>query len=311
MCWVCPDRIDMSEIVASTPALEDWIGRQQTVADTISPVQVRQMAATLNDADRMQQPDSKSLPAGWHWLYFNPMEVQSLLGDDGHPKRGSFLPPVALPRRMWAGGRLHWHGEFHVGASIIKSSKIINVTRKTGRTGDMVFVTLAHHYTDASDARKLLTEEHDIVYRGMPTESERAGLLAVAAQIQSGIHTFERTGEHHLAVNADAVMLYRYSAATFNGHRIHYDVDYCRQVEGYPGLVVHGPLIATLLLGFVENQVAPGSRIKSFEFRALRPTFDLSGFHLHASKMPEVNAWQLWSTNNIGQVGIEATVTLQ
>ena len=301
----------MTHMTDTTQALEDWVGRQQTVIDIISPVQVRQMAATLDDAERMQRPGSTALPAGWHWLYFNPIEVQSLLGDDGHPKRGSFLPPVALPRRMWAGGRLHWHGEFQVGASVKKSSEIISVTRKTGRTGDMVFVTLAHHYTDATDERKLLTEEHDIVYRDMPTETEKAALLALAAHIQSGEHAFERAGEHRLVVHADAVMLYRYSAATFNGHRIHYDVDYCRQVEGYPGLVVHGPLIATLLLGFIENRVAPGARIKSFEFRALRPTFDLSGFHLHASTSSQENTWQLWSTNNIGQIGIEASVTLQ
>jgi 3-methylfumaryl-CoA hydratase len=296
-------------MTVATPALEDWVGRQQTVTDTISPVQVRQMAATLNDAARMQQPASTPLPAGWHWLYFNPMEMQSLLGDDGHPQRGSFLPPVALPRRMWAGGRLHWHRTFQVGSNVDKASEIISVTRKTGRTGEMVFVTVAHRYTDTQGL--LLTEEHDIVYRDMPTEAEKAALLALAEQIKAGSHSFEKTGEHTQAVHADAVMLYRYSAATFNGHRIHYDVDYCRHVEGYPGLVVHGPLIATLLLGFVENHVAPAARIKSFEFRAMRPTFDLSGFHLHALKTGEANVWQLWSTNNTGQIGIEASVTLQ
>jgi 3-methylfumaryl-CoA hydratase len=293
----------------TTPALEDWVGRQQTVVDTISPVQARQMAATLNDAARMQQPDIAPLPAGWHWLYFNPLEVQSLLGEDGHPKRGSFLPPVALPRRMWAGGRLTWHRPLLVGASVDKASEIVKVTRKTGRTGDMVFVTVAHRYTDTQGL--LLTEEHDIVYRDMPTESEKAALLALAAQIQAGEHSFERKGEHTQAVNADAVMLYRYSAATFNGHRIHYDVDYCRNVEGYPGLIVHGPLIATLLLGFVENNVAPGAFIKSFDFKALRPTFDLSGFHLHAAKTADANVLQVWSTNNVGQIGMEASVTLQ
>jgi 3-methylfumaryl-CoA hydratase len=296
-------------MTVATPALEEWVGRQQKVLDGISPVQVRQMAATLNDAARMQQADIAPLPAGWHWLYFNPMEVQSLLGEDGHPQRGSFLPPVALPRRMWAGGRLTWHRPFHVGASVSKSSEILSVTRKTGRTGEMVFVTVAHRYADSQGL--LLTEEHDIVYRDMPTEVEKAALLALAAQIKAGEHSFERKGEHTLAVNADAVMLYRYSAATFNGHRIHYDVDYCRRVEGYPGLVVHGPLIATLLLGFIENQVAPGTRIKSFDFRAMRPTFDLSGFRLHASKTSDPNVWQLWSTNNVGQIGIEASVTLQ
>ena len=298
-------------MTVATPALEDWVGRTQTVLDTISPVQVRQMAATLNDAARMQRPDMAALPAGWHWLYFNPLEVQSLLGEDGHPQRGPFLPPVDLPRRMWAGSRLTWHRPLHVGASVNKASEIVKVTRKTGRTGEMVFVTVAHRYSNAADDQALLlTEEHDIVYRDMPSALEKAALLAVAEQIRSGVHSFERTGEHSLAVNADAVMLYRYSAATFNGHRIHYDADYCRSVEGYPGLVVHGLLIATLLLGFMENQVAPGARIQSFEFRAMRPTFDLSGFHLHASKTAVANVWQLWSTNNTGHIGIEASVTL-
>lgn len=305
MCLACPGLTNVSN---TTQTHEDWVGRQQTVTDTISPVQVRQMAATLNDAARMQQPDLTPLPSGWHWLYFNPLEVQSLLGEDGHPKRGSFLPPVALPRRMWAGGRLHWHGEFLVGASVTRSSEITSVTRKNGRTGEMVFVTVAHRYTDTRGL--LLTEEHDIVYRDLPTDAEKAALLALAGQIQSGTHSFERTGEHTQAVHADAVMLYRYSAATFNGHRIHYDADYCRRVEGYPGLVVHGPLIATLLLGFIENNVAPGKRIKAFDFRAMQPTFDLSGFHLHASKTADANVWQLWSTNNTGHIGIQASVTL-
>ena len=296
-------------MTVTTPALEDWVGRQQTVTDTISPVQVRQMAATLNDAARMQQPDIAPLPAGWHWLYFNPLEVQSLLGDDGHPQRGTFLPPVDLPRRMWAGGRLTWHRALHVGSSVNKASEIISLKRKSGRTGEMVFVTVAHRYADSQGL--LLLEEHDIVYRGMPSELEKEALQAVAAQIQAGEHRFERQGEHSQPVKADAVMLYRYSAATFNGHRIHYDVDYCRQVEGYPGLVVHGPLIATLLLGFIENQIAPGVFIQSFDFRAMRPTFDLSGFHLHASKTDEAKVWQLWSTNNTGHIGIEARVTLQ
>ncbi len=290
-------------------ALEDWVGRKQTVIDTISPVQVRQMAATLNDAARMQQPDIAPLPAGWHWLYFNPLEVQPLLGEDGHPQRGSFLPPVALPRRMWAGGRLTWHRPFQLGSSVNKASEIIKVTRKAGRTGEMVFVTVAHRYTDTQGL--LLTEEHDIVYRGVPSDSEKTALQTLAAQIQAREHSFERQGEHTQAINADAVMLYRYSAATFNGHRIHYDVDYCRQVEGYPGLVVHGPLIATLLLGFIENQIAPSVFIQSFDFRAMRPTFDLSGFHLHASKTDEAKVWRLWSTNNTGHIGIEASVTIK
>ena len=302
----------MSDFKDQPQALEQWVGRTQTVTDSISPVQVRQMAATLDDAARMKNPSLSLLPAGWHWLYFNPMEVQSKLGEDGHPARGDFLPPVELPRRMWAGSRLEWTRVFSVGVDVSKKSEIIKVSRKTGRSGEMVFVTVAHVYSDMQGI--LLREEHDIVYRDSQSPAEKSALAEVAARVtqwQAAAPVFERTGQQTKAVTADAVMLYRYSAATFNGHRIHYDVDYCRDVEGYPGLVVHGPLIATLLLGYVENDITPGRRIRSFEFRANRPTFDFGGFHLHAStKDGDANTLQVWATNNVGEVGIDGIITL-
>ena len=286
-----------------------WVGKRQTGKDMISPVQVRQMAATLNDATRMQQPDCAPLPAGWHWLYFNPLEIQSRLGPDGHPARGDFLPPVALERRMWAGSRLAWQRPFEVGMTVEKASEILKISHKTGRSGDMVFVTVAHRYSDAQGV--ILEEEQNIVYRDKPSADETAALLALGEQIRAGQHNFERQGRHVEAVQPDPVMLYRYSAATFNGHRIHYDVDYCRTVEGYPGLVVHGPLIATLLLNFAENQVAPGHFIRAFEFKALRPTFDLSNFHLHATPADGPDeGLNIWSTNNTGQVGLDGRITL-
>ena len=267
------------------------------------------MAATLNDAARMQQPDCAPLPAGWHWLYFNPLEIQLRLGPDGHPARGDFLPPVALERRMWAGSRLTWQRRFEVGMSIQKDSEILKISHKTGRSGDMVFVTLAHRYSDARGI--ILEEEHDIVYRDTPSADETAALQALGEKIRAGQHSFERQGRHVQAVQPDPVMLYRYSAATFNGQRIHYDVDYCRTVEGYPGLVVHGPLIATLLLNFAENHVTPGRFIRTFEFKALRPTFDLSGFHLHATPSDGADGGlNIWSTDNTGQVGLDGRITL-
>ncbi|MDB5847511.1 MAG: hypothetical protein JWP29_1263 [Rhodoferax sp.] len=293
-----------------------WVGRRQVMTEVISPVQARQMAATLNDAARLERPEAAALPAGWHWLYFNPLEVQSRLGEDGHPARGDFLPPVALPRRMWAGSRLAWQRAFTVGTAVRKTSEILKVTQKSGRSGEMVFVTLAHDYAD--EGGPLLREEHDIVYRGWPSAEEKAGLAALGARARAGEHAFERRAQQPEAASADAVTLFRYSAASFNGHRIHYDADYCRDVEGYPGLVVHGPLIATLLLGHVEQRVAPGRFIRSFEFRAVRPTFHLTGFHLHAEAEAEADAdadasseqLALWSTNNVGEVGIDGRVTL-
>lgn len=287
--------------------LSAWVGKVQEVSDLLSPVQVRQMAATLDDAKRLAEPESSSLPAGWHWLYFNPIEVQSRLGPDGHPLRGDFLPPVQLERRMWAGSRLRWLQPMQVGMRVRKQSKILKVDQKTGRSGDMVFVTVAHQYLDGQTP--LLEEEHDIVYRDKPSAAETAALKLTGEQIRAGQHAFERRGDHVHAVHADAVTLYRYSAATFNGHRIHYDADYCRNVEGYPGLVVHGPLIATLLLNMMTQQVAPQQEIAAFEFRALKPTFDLSAFHLHAAQeSPKV--WQVWSSNNLGQVGLDGRVSL-
>ncbi len=200
-----------------------------------------------------------------------------------------------------------------LGTLLKKKSEILKVARKTGRSGEMVFVTVAHRYSDAQGL--LLNEEHDIVYCENPADVKKAPIVNVAAKIQATcdfpVLVFERKGEHTKPVHADSIMLYRYSAATFNGHRIHYDVDYCRDVEGYPGLVVHGPLIATLLLGYVENEIADGRSIKTFEFRANRPTFDTSDFHLHASKTEENNTWQVWSTNNMGQIGIDGRMTLE
>lgn len=298
----------------TTTPLEDWVGRTQKVVDTINPVQVRQMAATLDDTGRMRDPEMSPLPAGWHWLYFNPLESQTRLGPDGHPLRGEFLPPVPLSRRMWAGSRLTWSRRFDVGTTVERTSQILKVAQKAGRSGQMVFVTVAHRYADSHG--QVLAEEQDIVYRDGPSAVEKAALAEVSTQVRANrssgeAFVFERAGRRTKAVRVDPVMLFRYSAATFNGHRIHYDVDYCRDVEGYPGLVVHGPFIATLLLGWLESEVAKERFISAFEFRAIRPTFDLNGFHLHASQADEGNTLQVWSTDNVGQVGIDGRVTLK
>lgn len=288
--------------------LEQWVGRSESVVDVIDPVRVRQLAATLDDTMRLASPDAAALPAGWHWGWFNRPAPQSGLGDDGHPRRGDFLPPVRLPRRMWAGGRLHWSRDFRVGSTVTRDSQIRTVRATSGHSGDMVFVTVGHRYHDRGGL--LLEEEHDIVYREAASDREKAALSALAARVRAGEHGFERAGARQQAVHADSVMLFRYSAATFNGHRIHYDIDYCRDVEAYPGLVVHGPLIATLLLGFVENTVAPGRFVRSFAFRARRPTFDIGPLHLHAAGGCVNSAMDVWSTDNVGEVGIDARVEL-
>ena len=220
--------------MSPSPACEDlqsWVGRQQVTTDTLSIVQVRQMAALMDDASRMRQPQQGGpLPAGWHWLFFAPLQVQSRLGRDGHPQLGDFLPPVQLPRRMWAGSRLRWSRDFEAGMQVTQTSEIVQVSQKSGRSGEMVFVTVRHSYADS--AGPILVEEQDIVYREQASPAEKQALLQLGEQIRAGVHSFERQGQHMMKWQADPVMLFRYSASTFNGHRIHYDLDFCRQVEG-------------------------------------------------------------------------------
>jgi 3-methylfumaryl-CoA hydratase len=289
--------------------LAGWIGRTQRSVETVDARLVRWLAATLERGDLLDARDGALLPPAWHWAFFNAVEPMSALGRDGHPKKGSFLPATAQPRRMWAGSRLRWHGELRVGETLERVSTILRCEAKRGKSGEMVLVTVAHAYRVGGEAR--LDDEHDIVYRDEATEDERRALADLAAQARAGEAPFERQGEIVRKVSVGPVQMFRYSAATFNGHRIHYDRDYAREIEGYPGLVVHGPLIATLLLEFLQSQVAPGRAVERFEFRALRPTFDISPFALHAVPPAADGAVTLWSTNNVGAVAMQASATVR
>jgi 3-methylfumaryl-CoA hydratase len=285
----------------------DWVGRQQVSEDTICPGLVGRMAATMNSAASFVEGDP--LPACWHWLFFNPVEVQSALGADGHPPRGKFMPPVSLPRRMFAGSRLDWHEDIKIGARVAKESTIIRVESKMGQSGEMVFVTVNHVYRE--NGIMLLEEQQEIVYRGDSTFAERDGLAALSERVrrnESADPSSRRPAEHTQSVHPDPVQLFRYSAVTFNGHRIHYDVPYATGVEMYPGLVVHGPLIATMLIEFLRHTVAPGLALKHFEFRAKRPTFDIGPFHLHAGAREASGRIPLWSTDNVGAVAVDGWV---
>jgi 3-methylfumaryl-CoA hydratase len=283
-----------------------WVGREQMTVDTICENRTRLMAATMDRQDLFDSPELTVLPAGWHWLFFNSGELQSRLGPDGHPACGGFLPPIPQPRRMWAGSRLDWHAPFRIGARIERHSQILRVEHKSGDSGDMVFVTARHAYRDGAEL--LLEEEQDIVYRGESSAAERAAFAAVGERAAAFDGKFQRSGDHCRGVRPDPVLLFRYSALTFNGHRIHYDLPYTRNVEHYPGLVVHGPLLATLLLDFVTQRVHPGRRLAHFSFRAKRPTFDISEFHLHASHVDDNGGAALWSTNNVGEVAVDGKV---
>jgi 3-methylfumaryl-CoA hydratase len=295
--------------MAAMDDLSQWVGRTQRLTETLDARLVRWLAATLERADLLDARDGTALPPAWHWAFFNAVEPMSALGRDGHPKKGGFLPATKQPRRMWAGSRLHWHGELKVGRQVERVSTILKCEAKSGRSGEMVLVTVGHEFR--ADGTVLLDEQHDIVYRDEAGADERRALAEIAVQARAGGVQFERRGEIVLEVSVGPVQMFRYSAATFNGHRIHYDRDYARDVEGYPGLVVHGPLIATMLLEFLQARVAPGRRVERFEFRAMRPTFDIAPFALHASPPAADGAVELWSTNNVGAVAMQATASLR
>jgi 3-methylfumaryl-CoA hydratase len=256
---------------------------------------VRNLSATLDRDDPPPAPGTE-LPPLWHWLYFLPGQRQGELGPDGHPRRGGFLPPVPLPRRMWAGGRLQWHAPLRVGEAVQRTSTIASVAHKPGRSGDLVFVVVRHALHNAQGPA--LTEEHDIVYRA----AAQPGDPAPVPQAAPADAAWSRE------IVPDPVLLFRYSALTFNGHRIHYDRSYVTEVEGYPGLVVHGPLIATLLVDLARRE-RPGARFARFSFKAVRPTFDLHPFRLCGKPSADGCSAQLWAQDHEGWLTMQAEAT--
>ena len=272
--------------------LRDWIGRTEQRIDVVTAAPLAALAATLDRDDPAPLPGS-DVPPLWHWLYFTPVAQQSELGPDGHPKRGGFLPPVPLPRRMWAGGRLEFHHPLKVGEQITRTSKIADVSVKEGRSGALVFVCVKHEISDARGTA--LAEEHDIVYRDQP----RPG--APAPQPAPAEIDFAR------AIVPDPVLLFRYSALTFNGHRIHYDRSYVTSVEGYPGLIVHGPLLATLLLDLARREL-PGARVRRFAFKAVRPLFDIHPFAVCGRRRQ--GGLALWARDHEGWLAMDAAAEL-
>jgi 3-methylfumaryl-CoA hydratase len=268
--------------------LKEWKGRTESVADVVTAVPVRMMRATL---DLPIDEAATELPPLWHWLYFLPSARQSEIGPDGHPKRGGFLPPVPLPRRMWAGGQLEFFAPLRIGDEVRRTSTIDDVTVKSGRTGELCFVRVRHEISNSHGLA--LREFHDIVYRPDP-------------QPGAPEPTYETAPPSVLArrVDPDPVLLFRYSALTFNGHRIHYDRKYVTEVEGYPGLVVHGPLLATLLAGLAGRQFV-GRSARSFSFRAMKPVFDLLPFE--ACGLPDgADAADLWIRDHAGHKAMTA-----
>ena len=270
----------------------EWIGRTQEREDVVTAPPLIALAALL-DRDDPPPREGDAAPPLAHWLYFLPAYRQSQAGPDGHAARGEFLPPVPLPRRMWAGSRLEFLKPLYVGRRIRSVSRITDVVPKQGRSGALVFVTVRHEVSDESGLA--VTDEHDIVYRG-----EAAGTAAITPAPASSAWQRE--------IHPDPLLLFRYSAVTFNGHRIHYDHPYATRVEGYPGLVVHGPLIATLLVDLLRREV-PGATLKTYAFRALRPLFDTANFFTCGVPDEPKRSARLWTRDAEGAMTMDATAT--
>ena len=277
--------------------LRAWVGRCEQRDDILTAAPLAALSATLDRVDDPAPATGHALPPLAHWLYFLPQAPAREIGADGHPKRGGFLPPVPLPRRMWAGGRLSFHHALRVGDAVTRRSTITRVDAKEGRSGALVFVTVRHRILDARG--EAITEEHDIVYRDNP----QPGAVPPVPALAPSDAQFSRE------IVPDPVLLFRYSALTFNGHRIHYDRTYVTEVEGYPGLIVHGPLIATLLVDLLRREM-PSATLKQFDFKAASPLFDIHPFSV-CGRHEADGRIALWARNHLGHLAMSAHAVVE
>jgi 3-methylfumaryl-CoA hydratase len=272
--------------------LRQWIGRTQEATDIVTAQLVKALRATL--FQEIGEPKAgDAAPFTVHWCLAQPVFPMSMLGPDGHPTRGGFLPPVPLPRRMWAGGELEFLDSLRVGDQSTRTSRISDVTVKTGSTGQLCFVSVEHIVT--SPRGIAIRERQDIVYREMGAAQAPASAKPTAPP---------PAAQHRETHVSDPVLLFRYSALTFNGHRIHYDRDYVTEVEGYPGLIFHGPLQATFIVEMAAR-LRGGKPPKTFSYRGVQPLFEGSEFSINANDNGA--AMELWTANDAGQPTMKGT----
>lgn len=279
--------------------LREWIGRTEDAADVVTAAPLVSLAATLDRDDPEPRPGDPVPPAG-HWLYFLPRTRQSDLDANGHAKKGEFLPPVPFERRMWAGGRIRFLASLCLGDEIERRSEIMDVAAKEGKSGPLVFVLVRHRVSGPDGLA--IEEEHDIVYRGDPP---RDNAKAAPEPSQKPVPEAPGNPVWSRMIDPDPVLLFRYSALIFNGHRIHYDRDYVTREEGYPGLIVHGPLIATLLMDLCRRQAAD-RRLTRFDYRARGPIFDLGPFTIAGEPSGDGTTASLWALDHQGRVAMTA-----
>ncbi|HEY0236874.1 MAG TPA: MaoC family dehydratase N-terminal domain-containing protein [Afipia sp.] len=273
--------------------LRQWIGRTHETSDVVTAHLAKALRATLFQEPGDPRPGDAA-PLTSHWCLAQPVVTMDELGADGHPSRGGFLPPVPLPRRMWAGGSIEFHDSLRVGDEISRWSKITDVSLKSGSTGPLCFVSVEH--TIRTSRGIAIREMQNVAYRDATTSPTKKPASPPELPLS----------EHSHKLLADPVLLFRYSALTFNGHRIHYDRDYVTKIEGYPGLIVHGPLQASLLIEFAYR-LNDGQMPRAFSYRGMQPLFDGAEFSLNAAK--EADGLSLWVANGEGVPTMKASVS--
>lgn len=271
----------------SAPDPTTWIGRSETVRDLVASGPFQRLAALLD------RPEETEVPPLGHWLCFLPGAAQADMGADGHPKRGGIVPPIDLPMRMAAGSRIRFHAPIPFGAEVTRTSIVTGVLEKTGRTGRLAFLTLRHDIH--AGATLCLSEDADIVFR------EKSGNAAPAPPGERRLAQVSRT------IEPSASLLFRFSALTYNAHRIHYDRDYARNEEGYPGLLVHGPLLATLLVDLFRRH-RPHDKVAGFDFKAQRPVFDLAPFTVNL--VDTATGADVWAADGDGYVAMAGRISV-
>ena len=284
------------QLEKSESELAAWVGRSQTTQDEITAFPLTALAASLG-RDDPPATIGMIVPPLWHWLYFLPVYRPDEMRHDGHAQGGEFTPPIALPRRVWGGSKFTWSlgNPLRVGDKARRISRIDSITPKLGSTGKLVFLTVVHEYHNESGL--CLTNEHQSVYREAP-KADRPPSAPVAAETKA---------DWHRVITPDPVLLFRYSALTFNAHRIHYDTPYTVNEEKYPGLLVQGPLTSTLLSDLIRRS-APQAIVRSLELKAVRPSYVDKRLHLRGSI--DGDDVRLWAADDAGYVTMTASATL-